>query len=99
MRPFLLLTLKEILDTITKYLLISESEQMKELLVGLVSHLKEHSGSFVKKVQTNIVRKRVGYSEYTQWDTTVSFDEVETVDMEALLEEIDNFAQSFQEKR
>lgn len=40
-------------------------------MTTLVEYLREKRDTIVKKVRTNIVRKQVGYSEYTQWDTTV----------------------------
>jgi hypothetical protein len=65
------------------------------MIEGLSAFLKEKRDQIVKNVRTNVVRERVGYSEYTQWDTTVSFDEVETVDFDALMEQIAEFEASF----
>ena len=66
--------------------------------MAFFKHLVENKDNFIKKERINIVRKRVGYSEHTQWDTTVSFDEVQTVDFDALLEEIDEFTKTFEKE-
>jgi len=68
------------------------------MLKQLVKHLRANKEKIVRTERTNIVRKTVGYSEMTQWDTTISFDEVEVVDFEKLLEEIDAFAKTFKGK-
>lgn len=65
------------------------------MIEGLSTFLKEKRDHIVKKVRTNVVRQPGGYGEYTQWDTTVSFDEVETVDFDALIEQIAEFEASF----
>lgn len=65
----------------------------------LVKFLSERKERFIKKIRTNIVRERTGYSEYTWWMTTVSFDEVETVDFEALMLQIAEFEESFKKKK
>lgn len=65
------------------------------MIEGLASFLREQKEAIVKKVRTNVVRERVGYSEYTQWDTTVSFDEVEVVDFDELMAKIEEFENSF----
>lgn len=64
-------------------------------MTTLVEYLREKRDTIVKKVRTNIVRKQVGYSEYTQWDTTVSFDEIEVFDFDELLTAIDEFEKTF----
>lgn len=69
------------------------------MIDGLTEFLRERRSKIVKVVRTNIVRERVGYSEYTQWDTTVSFDEVEVFDFDALLEQIDEFGRSLNENK
>jgi hypothetical protein len=69
-----------------------------DLLIGLVEHLRNNVDEFIKKKRINVVRKRVGYSEWTNWDTTVSFDEIQTVDYEELLVQIDDFAKTFKDK-
>lgn len=61
----------------------------------LSDFLKANKDKIVKTVRTNVVRETVGYSEYTQWDTTVSFDEMEVVDFDALMEQIAEFENSF----
>jgi hypothetical protein len=66
------------------------------MLEGLTDFLRDRKDMIVKKVRTNVVHKMTGYSEHTQWLTTVSYDEIETVDFEALLEQIDEFSKSFQ---
>lgn len=62
---------------------------------GLAKFLEERRDHIVRKIRTNVVRKTVGYSEYTQWDTTVSYDEEETVDFDALMAQIAEFENSF----
>lgn len=69
--------------------------ELKDFLKFMVDKKDE----FVKKERVNVVHKRVGYSEFTYWDTTVSFDTVQTVDFDALLEAIDEFSSTFQEDR
>lgn len=69
------------------------------MIQGLAQFLKDKRDEIVTKVRTNIVRETVGYSEYTQWDTTISFDEVETVDFDKLMEQIAEFEASFKEKK
>ena len=66
---------------------------------GLAKFLKERRELIVRKERTNIVRETVGYSEYTQWHTTVSFDEVEVVDFDLLMEQIEEFENSFKENK
>lgn len=68
--------------------------ELKQFLKFMV----DRKDDIIKKERTNIVRKHVGYSEYTQWDTTVSFDTIQTVDFDALLEAIDEFSSTFDEK-
>jgi len=68
------------------------------MIKGLAAFLKSKREQITRKIRTNIVRETVGYSEYTQWDTTVSFDEVETVDFDALMEQIAEFEASFKKK-
>jgi hypothetical protein len=57
--------------------------------------LRSNRDSCFKTIRTNVVRKRVGYSDYTCWDETVSFDELEVVDFDSLIKQIDQFSQSF----
>lgn len=64
---------------------------------GLAKFLRDRKDQITRKMRTNVVRERVGYSEYTQWDTTVSFDEEEVVDFDKLMEQIEEFESSFQE--
>lgn len=64
---------------------------------GLAKFLRDRKDQITRKMRTNVVRERVGYSEYTQWDTTVSFDEEEVVDFDKLMEQIEEFEASFQE--
>lgn len=64
--------------------------------LSLAEFLRERKSEIVRKFRTNIVRERTGYSEYTQWDTTVSYDEEETVDFDKLMEQIEEFEKSFQ---
>ncbi len=65
------------------------------MIEGLSSFLKERRDLIVKKIRTNVVREQTGYSEYTQWMTTVSYDEEETVDFDVLMEQIAEFEESF----
>ncbi len=69
------------------------------MITGLTNFLREKKDAIVKKVRYNVVHQECGYSEYTRWMETVSFDEMETVDFEALLEAIDEFEQTFKDKR
>lgn len=64
-------------------------------MITLTEYLREKRNEIVRKIRTNVVRKRVGYSEYTQWDTTVSFDEIEVFDFDELLNAIDEFERTF----
>ena len=57
--------------------------------------LRLNRDSCLKTIRTNVVRERRGYSEYTGWEETVSFDELGVFDFDALLEQIDQFSQSF----
>lgn len=68
------------------------------MIEGLAKFLREKREQIVKKIRTNEVREKRGYSEYTWWMTTVSFDEVETVDFDALMEQIEEFEKSFKKK-
>jgi len=67
-------------------------------LRDFLQFIVDRKDRIIKKERTNIVRKRVGYSEYTQWDTTVSYDTIQTVDFEELLDAIDDFSQTFKEQ-
>lgn len=67
-------------------------------LRDFLQFIVDRKDRIIKKERTNIVRKRVGYSEYTQWDTTVSYDTIQTVDFDELLDAIDDFSQSFVER-
>ena len=62
---------------------------------GLSKFLRERKEQIMKTVRTNIIRKKTGYSEYTWWYTTVSFDEIEVVDFDALMKQIEEFEASF----
>jgi anaerobic ribonucleoside-triphosphate reductase len=66
---------------------------------GLANFLKERREKIVRKERTNVVYTTVGYSEYTQWHTTKSFDEVEVVDFDLLMEQIEEFEKSFKEDK
>jgi hypothetical protein len=66
------------------------------MIKGLAQFLKDNRDEIVKKVRYNVVHKQVGYSEWTQWMTTVSFDEMEAVDFDVLMEKIEEFEQSFE---
>jgi len=68
------------------------------MIRGLAEFLRERADLIKKKIRYNVVHKTVGYSEYTQWDTTVSFDELEVVDFDELMNQIEEFEKSFQEK-
>lgn len=65
------------------------------MIDGLAKFLRESKDKIMRKERVNVVRKTVGYSEYTQWDTTVSFDEIEVVDFDKLMVSIEEFEQSF----
>lgn len=67
-------------------------------MIGLSKFLKERRDKIVKKERFNIMREEVGYSEYTRWMTTVSFDEIEVVDFDLLMAEIEEFEKSFEKK-
>jgi hypothetical protein len=69
--------------------------ELREFLKFIV----ERKDRIIKTERTNVVRKRVGYSEYTQWDTTVSYDTIQTVDFEALIDAIDDFSETFKEDK
>jgi hypothetical protein len=64
----------------------------------LSEFLRSVKDKIVKKERINVVRGRTGYSEYTWWMTTVSFDEIETVDFDLLMEQIAEFEESFKGK-
>lgn len=68
------------------------------MIKGLAEFLRDRKEEITKKIRYNKVHKNVGYSEYTNWDTTVSFDEMEVVDFDALMEQIDEFEKSFEKK-
>lgn len=61
----------------------------------LVEFLKEQKDSIIKKVRVNVKREERGYSEWTRWMETVSFDEVETIDFDALMGAMEEFENSF----
>jgi hypothetical protein len=69
------------------------------MIKGLAQFLKERKDEIMKKVRTNVQRKVVGYSEYTQWETTVSFDEIEVVDFDKLMTQIEAFEKSFEDRQ
>ena len=58
--------------------------------------LRDNRDKIVKKVRTNVVRELRGYSEYTNWMETISYDEVEVFDFDALLEQMDEFSKTFE---
>lgn len=64
----------------------------------LSEFLRSKKEEIVKKFRFNIVKKRVGYSEVTNWMTTVSFDEIEVVDFDKLMEQIEEFENSFKKE-
>lgn len=64
----------------------------------LSEFLRSKKEEIVKKYRLNVVRKRVGYSEVTNWMTTISFDEVEIVDFDQLMEQIEEFENSFKKE-
>lgn len=65
------------------------------MLSQLIAFLRESRSSLSRKQRINVVRERAGYSDITWWDTTVSFDEIEVFDFDALLEKIDEFSKTF----
>lgn len=67
------------------------------MIKGLAEFLRSRKDEITRTERVNVVRERVGYSEYTQWDTTVSFDEIEVVDFESLMQQIEEFEASFEE--
>ncbi len=67
------------------------------MIKGLAEFLRSRKDEITRSVRVNVVRERVGYSEYTQWDTTVSFDAIEVVDFESLMQQIEEFEESFEE--
>lgn len=66
---------------------------------SLVEFLKSKRDQIVKTVRYNVKREKVGYGEYTCWETTISFDEMETVDFDELLKCMEEFERSFKEKK
>lgn len=65
------------------------------MIKGLADFLRERKDRIVKTERTNVVREKTGYSDMTWWFTTVSFDEVEVVDFDSLMEQIEEFEKSF----
>lgn len=61
----------------------------------LSEYLRSVKDNIMTTVRTNIEREKTGYSEYTWWYTTVSFDEVPIIDFDKLMEEIEKFENSF----
>ena len=68
------------------------------MIKGLAEFLRERKHLISRKERINVVHTQVGYSEYTQWQATVSYDEIEVVDFDALMEQIEDFENSFKEK-
>lgn len=66
------------------------------MIKGLAEFLRSRKDEITRTERVNVVRERIGYSEYTQWDTTVSFDEIEVVDFELLMQQIEDFEASFE---
>ena len=64
-------------------------------MLGLGKFLKDKRDTITRKIRTNVVREEVGYSEYTRWMETTSFDEEEVVDFDALMLAIEEFEKSF----
>ena len=64
----------------------------------LSEFLRSKKKEIVKKYPMNVVRKQVGYSEVTNWMTTISFDEVEIVDFDQLMKQIKEFENSFKKE-
>ncbi len=64
----------------------------------LSEFLRSKKKEIVKKYRMNVVRKQVGYSEVTNWMTTISFDEVEIVDFDQLMKQIKEFENSFKKE-
>ena len=69
------------------------------IIRGLADFLRRRRDLITKTVRYNVVHTTTGYSEWTQWQTTKSFDEIETVDFDALMEQIEEFEKQFKEKR
>lgn len=65
------------------------------MIKNLSDFLIERKDKIVNKIRTNIERRKTGYSEYTWWYTTVSFDEIEVVDFDKLMQQIAEFEESF----
>lgn len=70
-------------------------KKFREEFKTLSEHLKANKDKITRTIRTNIVREEVGYSEYTRWDTTVSFDEEEIIDFDLLMDQIAEFEASF----
>lgn len=66
------------------------------MIPGLARFLADNKDKIVRTIKTNKVIRRVDYSEYTQWDETVSFDTEEVLDFGLLMEQIAEFEESFQ---
>lgn len=69
------------------------------MIEGLANFLREKKSDIMSKIRYNVVRKRAGYSEYTGWDTTGSFDEIEVVDFDKSMDSIEEFEQSFKDRK
>lgn len=67
------------------------------MIKGLAEFLKDRRDKIVATVKYNKVHRRVGYSEYTQWDETQSYDTMEVVDFDSLMEQIEEFENSFKQ--
>ncbi len=67
------------------------------MIKGLAEFLSSHKDEITRTVRTGVVRERKGYSEYTWWMTTVSFDETEVIDFDSLMQQIEEFEAIFQE--
>lgn len=61
----------------------------------LSEYLKDKKDEIVKTIRINEVREERGYSEYTRWMQTISYDEIEVVDFDKLIEQIDIFEKQF----
>lgn len=64
-------------------------------MLGLGKFLKDKRDTITRKIRINVVREEVGYSEYTRWMETKSFDEEEVVDFDELMLAIEEFEKSF----
>ena len=65
------------------------------MVTGLAAFLRERKDKITTKTRVNVVRQKTGYSDETWWMTTVSFDEIESIDFDQLMKQIEEFEATF----